>query len=54
MTLVSARVGVKVTADGLESSFGILECHLLILVVLPDNLLLTLPLLGRCAVTMWL
>jgi hypothetical protein len=31
-----------------------LELHLLILVVLLDNLLLALPLPGRCAVSSWL
>jgi hypothetical protein len=48
--LVGAGVGVGVVVDGLECSFGILECHLLILVILLDNLMVSLPLLRRCAI----
>jgi hypothetical protein len=48
--LISAGVGVRVAVDGLERSFSVLKCHLLI-VVLMDNLLLALPLPRRCAIT---
>jgi hypothetical protein len=51
--LIGAGVGVRVAVDGLERSFSVLKCHLLILliVVLMDNLLLALPLPRRCAIT---
>jgi hypothetical protein len=52
VALIGAGVRVRVAIDGLESPFGILECHLLILllVLLIDNLLLALLLLRRCIV----
>jgi hypothetical protein len=50
--LVGPGVEVRATVDGLGSSSGILERHLLILVILLDSLLLALPLPRRCAITM--
>jgi hypothetical protein len=49
---VGAIVGVGVAVDDLEHSFGILEWHLIILllVILLDNLLLALPLPRKCAI----
>jgi hypothetical protein len=52
--LVGARVRVRVTIDGLETSFGVLELHLIILVILLDSLLFALPLLRWCAIVAWL
>jgi hypothetical protein len=49
-TLVGAGVGVRVTVGGLESTFGVLERHVLILVVLLDSPLLALALPRRCAI----
>jgi hypothetical protein len=54
--LVGARVRVRVPVDGLEHPLGVLERHLLILllVTLLDDLLHALPLSRRHVVTVWL
>jgi hypothetical protein len=56
VALVGARVRVGVAVDGLQLPFGILECHVLILllVVLLDNLRLALLALRGRAVASWL
>jgi hypothetical protein len=52
--LVVTGLRVGVTVDGLHLPLGILECHLLILVLLGVHLLFALPLAGRCAFLAWL
>jgi hypothetical protein len=42
--------GVRVVVDDVDHPLGILGLHLLLLVALVGNLLLTFPLVGRCAV----
>jgi hypothetical protein len=46
--LIDAGVGVAI--DSLDHPLDTLECHLLILVILRDDLMLLLPLSGRCAI----
>jgi hypothetical protein len=54
VALILARVGVRVAIDTIECPLGVLELHLLLLVALGGNLLLAFPLLGRCAIVVWL
>jgi hypothetical protein len=54
VALILARVGVRVAIDTIERPLGVLELHLLLLVALGGNLLLAFPLLGRCAIAVWL
>jgi hypothetical protein len=56
VALIGAGVGVGVAIDGLQCPFGVMECHVLILllVVLLDNLLLALLAPRGCAVVAWL
>jgi hypothetical protein len=49
-TLIGAGFGVGVAVDGLQRPLGILELHLLILVLLKIHLFFALPLTGRCAI----
>jgi hypothetical protein len=46
-TLIGAGVKVKVAAEGLQHPLGVLELHLLILVLLKIHLLFSFPLAGR-------
>jgi hypothetical protein len=41
------RVRVRVVVDGIQCPLGILELHLLVLVLLQIHLLFALPLVGR-------
>jgi hypothetical protein len=47
VALVGAGVRVRVVIDGLKRPLGILECHLLIVVALQDDLLLSPPTAGE-------
>jgi hypothetical protein len=48
--LIVVELGVRVVVDDFDCPLGILELHLLLAVALTDNMLLTSPLVGRCAV----
>jgi hypothetical protein len=48
-TLVRARVAIGVAIDGLQCPLGVLELHLLVLILLRIHLLFSLPLMGRRA-----